>query len=281
MPAMGTARFVDAHQLVVGDAAFHCEFPLPEDVGDRLPVMKQPEAIAAYEQLCSELAPRRVVELGIRRGGSTALLHALARPDRLVAVDIQDQPAPALSRYIEQNDLGDVVRAHYGVDQADDARLRSIVDNEFADQSLDLVIDDASHRYAPSLASFNVLYPRLRPGGRYVIEDWSSHHRGLDVLAAKLRDASPETLERIERQLSTDPAATQRSLPLARLAIQLVLARASAHDVVAEVAVQRDWVVVTRGAADLGRDFQLSDHYWDHYDFLGDAPPSFLGPQIS
>jgi predicted methyltransferase len=38
------------------------------------------------------------------------------------------------------------------------------------DQLLDLVVDDTSH-LGPTRASFNTLFPRLRPGGVYVIED--------------------------------------------------------------------------------------------------------------
>jgi hypothetical protein len=41
---------------------------------------------------------------------------------------------------------------------------------------LDLVIDDASHIYGPTKASFQALFPLLRPGGLYLIEDWAWAH---------------------------------------------------------------------------------------------------------
>ena len=41
---------------------------------------------------------------------------------------------------------------------------------------LDLVIDDASHLYGPTKASFEALFPLLREGGVYVIEDWAWEH---------------------------------------------------------------------------------------------------------
>jgi len=54
--------------------------------------------------------------------------------------------------------------------------LEHIVRNELANE-LDLVVDDASHTYEQTKASFEILFPLLRPGGIYVIEDWSwAHH---------------------------------------------------------------------------------------------------------
>jgi hypothetical protein len=35
------------------------------------------------------------------------------------------------------------------------------------------VLDDASHQYEPTKASFETLFPLLRPGGLYIIKDWS------------------------------------------------------------------------------------------------------------
>ena len=60
-------------------------------------------------------------------------------------------------------------------DQANKSRLRDLVAMEF-DGPLDLVIDDASHFYGPTLASFETLFPLLTPGGLYIIEDWAWGH---------------------------------------------------------------------------------------------------------
>ena len=35
------------------------------------------------------------------------------------------------------------------------------------------MIDDASHMYEHTKVSFETLFPLLRPGGQYIIEDWS------------------------------------------------------------------------------------------------------------
>jgi hypothetical protein len=57
-----------------------------------------------------------------------------------------------------------------------------IIDQAIQDSALDLVVDDASHLLAPSTATFEMLFPRLRPGGLFLLEDWSEAHlaeRGL------------------------------------------------------------------------------------------------------
>ena len=66
----------------------------------------------------------------------------------------------------------------YEIDQGDVETVTSIVDAHFPRGDLDLVIDDASHHVDLTEASFNVLFPRLRPGGLYVIEDWAWAHVG-------------------------------------------------------------------------------------------------------
>lgn len=44
------------------------------------------------------------------------------------------------------------------------------------DTRITVIVDDASHDYEKTIATFNNLWPVLRPGGTYVIEDWSHLH---------------------------------------------------------------------------------------------------------
>lgn len=57
------------------------------------------------------------------------------------------------------------------MNQEDREAVREIAEHEF-DAPLDLVIDDASHLYEPTRTSFDALFPLLRPGGLYIVEDW-------------------------------------------------------------------------------------------------------------
>ena len=117
-------QFVDEHLLRIGEVTFHCAFPIGDPPSGRLVVMKPRKLVERYVALCEATQPKRIVELGINRGGSTALLSELTRPERLVAVELATEAPPLLADYIAEHGLGDVVRPHYGVDQADRARLR-------------------------------------------------------------------------------------------------------------------------------------------------------------
>ena len=223
-------------------------------------LVKHPRMVTRYEELFSALHPRRIVELGICEGGSTAFFCLLARPDRLVAVDIKSSPTVGLEAFINEHGLQDRLHTHYGFDQADVSRLRQLVANEFAGEQIDLVVDDASHYLAPTRASFNVLFPLLRPGGVFVIEDWSAEHRlevGLRALEQS-DEALRATLE--EHVRSGRPAAT----PLSVLVFELVLASAYAPELFPEIVVADGWAHVVRGGDNVNPDtFDLSHVYSD------------------
>ena len=139
------------------------------------------------------------VELGIASGGSAALTALVAPPRKLVAVDLKANRVEALDELIAERGLRERVLLHYGVDQADRERLASILDDEFGDEPLGLVIDDASHRLEETRASFETLFPRLRPGGLFVIEDWNAEHLLGRAIADALADPSPELKAQFDR----------------------------------------------------------------------------------
>ena len=120
--------------------------------------------------------PRRMLEIGIWDGGSTAFWYEHLRPERLVAVDLRDRDdSEYFRRWVAANGLEERVLTHWRTDQADGAALREIVERDLGG-SLDLVIDDGSHLPAPTRASFEALFPLLPPGGLYIIEDWAWEH---------------------------------------------------------------------------------------------------------
>lgn len=260
--------------LEVGESRFHCAFPYSGPRSGSIPVMKTRPMVEAYVDLVQEMAPRRIVELGIRRGGSTAFLHALAEPERLVALELATKPASYLVDHVERHRAGAVVRPCYGVDQGDRVAVADICDREFGDAPLDLVVDDASHLYGPTLASFEVLFPRLRPGGRFVIEDWTAHY----LMLTRWADGF-DRLDRAEQTAFEDhlrEVGLPRPEPLVSLlTLELVLARASDRDVVADIHVDRYWTVVTRGTEPLDPvGFRLRDHYHDHMHLFDGVLPA-------
>jgi predicted O-methyltransferase YrrM len=218
--------------------------------------------VERYRELGTSLQPSNIVELGIYDGGSTALLAMLFQPERLVALDISQRGAPALDSFIEEHRLREHVRPYFGVDQADRRRLEQIVADEFGTAPLDLVIDDASHLLEPSVASFNVLFPRLRPGGLFVIEDWSWEHLSAERIAKALAE-NPAAVAQLERRMAEEERSAPRMPPLSRLVLELVLTAAYAEEIVAEVtSVRKGWLVLRRGPATLDPDgFDIQSCY--------------------
>jgi SAM-dependent methyltransferase len=229
-------------RLVVGETAFRIlpdhgfwgVKPLADGEEADFFVAKPRWLVERYIELIDELNPQRIFELGMFQGGSTALFAELARPERLVAIDQTPGRKKRVEEYAASLGLGDAVRTHGGVDQADRARLAAIVAEDFEDRALDLVVDDCSHLYAETRASFNELFPRLRPDGLYVIEDWPWAHTPLGM----------EPLE----GLFPD------QVPLTRLIFELVLAIPAIPGLIADVKVDLGAISVRRGEAEVDPD---------------------------
>jgi hypothetical protein len=135
-------------------------------------LLKNEPYVRVYEDLASDFFPRSILELGIFEGGSYVLLDRLFKPGRMSAVDISPEPVEALCRYVANKRDRFV---HFSTSQSDGKILEHIVRDELANE-LDLVVDDASHSYELSKASFEILFPLLQPGGIYLIEDWGWAH---------------------------------------------------------------------------------------------------------
>jgi hypothetical protein len=139
---------------------------------DHFHLMKERSMVEGYVERLGGVAGGRIVELGIFRGGSTAFLAHLLRPEALVAVDIAAERVEALDAFVATHGYEASVRTSYGVDQSD-AGLVDLVRRELGGAPPDLVIDDASHALDLTRRSFELLFPLLPPGGLYVIEDWA------------------------------------------------------------------------------------------------------------
>lgn len=210
---------------------------------ERFVMLKTWELIEIHAKVIEAVRPETIVQLGVFQGGSVALLNELAHPKKLVAAELEEEPVAALDAYIEQQDLSDTVSVHYGVDQADTATLNRLVDDAVGTQPLDLVVDDASHQLEPTRASFDALFPRLRPGGAYLIEDWGT---GADK-------AANAAIETYLLGLGT---------PLANLVFELLLTCGSRPDVVESIEVAPEVVTITRGPARLDSGtFRLRDSF--------------------
>ncbi len=119
-----------------------------------------------YEQYFQSLRyqPVRLLEIGVggvaktdRGGNSLRMWKRYFPKGRITGIDLYDKSALQEPR----------LRTCQG-NQADGDFLRKV--NE-AEGPFDIIIDDGSHRQSHIIASYEVLFPLLKPGGYYVIED--------------------------------------------------------------------------------------------------------------
>jgi cephalosporin hydroxylase len=100
-----------------------------------------------------------VCEVGVLRGESLVMWQDFFPGATVIGVD-WDEAAhwpPGTRRIITRQDdpdLTEKVRDH-------------------APDGCDLIVDDASHIGSLTLATFSLLWPLVKPGGIYVVEDWA------------------------------------------------------------------------------------------------------------
>jgi hypothetical protein len=133
-------------------------------------IMKSRKRIEVYQNMAREIFPvGNVLELGFSEGGSLVFFDKLFEPLRIIGIDISNVKDNSLEDYMVENEH---LKAFYNVAQTDRSKLDKILKREFNDK-IDVVIDDASHWYEPTKNSFKYLFPKLSPGGKYVVETWN------------------------------------------------------------------------------------------------------------
>jgi SAM-dependent methyltransferase len=142
---------------------------------DQVILIKGKSSIELYQRILEKSPPSNVLEFGTYEGGSPVLLSLLYNLRKHVGVDLRP-PVPGLTEFLASHPVGKRIHIHYRVSQDDGAAIRKIAASEFGKQPIDLIIDDASHQYAPSRRTFEIAFPLLRPGGTYVLEDWGWAH---------------------------------------------------------------------------------------------------------
>ncbi len=234
-------------ELVVGGTAFDLTVD-PATWGasssaERFVLLKTRRMIESFVDHVPDTV-RNIVDLGIFKGGSVAFCSELFHPDRIVGIDLTPDRVDALDEFVARESLSRSVHLHYGTDQGDAALLEDVVLEEFGEEHLDLVVDDCSHTYGPTRASLNVLLPRLRPGGVYVIEDWGwAHWQG-------------------ERWQGPASQYADEVTPLSKLVLELVMVAASRPELIRELTIRSSQVFLTRGDETVPADgFDISGCY--------------------
>lgn len=121
--------------------------------------------------------------------------------------------------------------------------MERILEENFPERNIDLVIDDASHLYDETRASFNMIFPYMSPGGLYVIEDWAwAHWAG--------KEWQGEGGHYGDR-----PALTN-------LIFELVMLCPSRPDLIVDILITFNTVFIRRGFGEFDHgSFDISNHY--------------------
>jgi len=201
-------------------------------------ILKEARLLRQYLDFFAPHHTKNMLELGIWQGGSPLFYGLATDAAKVAALDIKPHN-PVLDEIIQRHGIGDKVKLYFETSQDDRAAVTALMDKEFGDEPIDLVIDDASHYYEYTRKSFEIVFPRLRPGGFYIIEDWQWAH--ID---------SPDY--QTGGHFAGMPALTN-------LIFELLVAYGSNPGIFTEIIV-RDWfVAIQRGGLPIDRNFRLDD----------------------
>lgn len=236
-------------RMLMGGLVFRLEHGASDDweLHDQCFVFyKGRELIDQYESFFATregFRPQNILELGLWDGGSAVFWSECFQPKKHVGIDIQPrEDSEYFRKYISSRGLAGQLKTYWGTDQADAQTLRSIVSREF-DGPLDLVMDDASHLYLQTKISFECLFPLLRAGGLYIIEDWAWEHW---------------------KELDSPGQPWAREKGPTDLLFELVQATGTSTSLISSLTIYQGFTVIERGEADLSGPvpFELGNHIW-------------------
>jgi len=142
-----------------------------------VPMSKFPEDLRTYEHLLWERAPQVIIEVGVRDGGSALWLrdrlfdfqrYRVGPAPFVIAVDIDVSSARTHFARLPPEGRAGIELIHGDIADGQVAqRVRSLVPSD----AEVLVIEDAAHDGATTLAALQALAPLVKSGGYYVVED--------------------------------------------------------------------------------------------------------------
>lgn len=130
-----------------------------------------------YFELLKEL-PLKILEIGVQSGASLRMWKQYFSNAEICGLDYFDVVPMEEERIkIVQGQQNDV----------------KVLEKALLNGPFDIIIDDGSHQNPDIMASFEYLFPRMKPGGVYVIEDttctyWGdTHNVGPNTTMAKMK----------------------------------------------------------------------------------------------
>ncbi len=133
---------------------------------DKYLSLKWNHYLSLYDKIFADFKrralPVSLLEIGVNNGGSLEIWREyFPKNSEIVGVDINP-----LCQHLVFNEgitfiLGDATKEEF-------------ISEHFAEKQFDIIVDDGSHMPADVISSFKYLFPRLKWGGLYIIEDTST-----------------------------------------------------------------------------------------------------------
>jgi hypothetical protein len=161
-----------------------------------------------YERLLFQWKddPIKIFEIGIAEGGSLAMWQSYFPKARIFAADILDK-----------SQFNNARVTTLVADQANRDQLQAAIEKSGGD--IDVLIDDGGHTMEQQQVSLGFLFPHVRPGGYYVIEDVHTSLPALWKGYGVSRDGANTTLRMLENFIrSSSPAIRSRYMLDAEMA---------------------------------------------------------------
>lgn len=237
-------KWLDDITFMVGEESFQTVSNLDQmrelDSSHGYVFSKTKKMLDKYCSYLNGMDIKNIFELGIFRGGSVIFFNEYLKPKKMVAVEFKSSCVD-LDSYIKKKSLHASLIPYYDTNQADKNALNHIVEKEFGDEWLDMVVDDASHLVDETRASFNTLFPKLRPGGVYVIEDWQWAHCQNKYVLKVFENKSP----------------------LTNVIFEIIMACGSATDIIDEIVMIDNVCFIRRGSGVIGaNDFDIANSFY-------------------
>lgn len=144
----------------------YVKYSAPEGWGDK-------GTLHSYIDLYSDQMTKRsnvsVLEIGVEYGHSIAMWQEYFINSKVYGIDIKQNK---LEFEIDNFILGD-------------ATSPEVIKKNFARNKFDYVVDDGSHTIADQIASFDLIFPKMKKGGKYFIEDVNGNP-AIDAISSHL-----------------------------------------------------------------------------------------------
>lgn len=126
-----------------------------------------------YDKYLSDIRNDHVniLEIGVRDGCSHRMWREYFQNGTIFGIDIDPRCKQSQS---------DRIRVLIGSQSDPNITSQAV---EMAGGQFDVILDDGSHVNSLTIASFNLLYPSLKPGGLYIIEDLHCSYLENDLMS--------------------------------------------------------------------------------------------------